>query len=176
MAWESKLSIPTCGNYISLRQNNSHLRLITNHRQDLEVLPPEARVSFVLSPEPSEVRRTFSFLEKFINPATTVLQILGRDILIIGPAGEIQDLLQLYDLSLSIGEKKNFRLLPIYKMQAEEMAKILGAVFDQTDTFVSSLSISNPPVARCRSSRIPSLRCQWFENHCPSKYGSSPLR
>lgn len=122
------------------KQNNSHLRLITNKREDLEVLPPEARISFVLSPEPSEVRRTFSFLEKFINPSTTVLQILGRDILLIGQAGEIQDLLRLNDfISVNRGEKE-FRLLPIFKMQADEMSKILSAVFDQSDSHVSITS------------------------------------
>lgn len=122
------------------KQNNSHLRLITNRREDLEVLPPESRISFVLTPEPSEVRRTFSFIEKFINPATTVLQVLGRDILLIGPTGEIQDLLRLNDfISVNRGEK-DFRLLPMFKMQADEMAKILGAIFDQTDTNLSVTS------------------------------------
>ncbi len=125
-----------------IKQNNAHLRLITNVRQDLEVLPPTARVSFVLSTEPSEVRRTFSFLEKFINPNTTLLQILGRDILLIGPAGEIQDLLRLYDfIAVNRGEKE-YRLLPVFKLQADEMAKILSAIFDQTD---APIPISAPP-------------------------------
>lgn len=125
-----------------IKQNTSHLRLITNRRADLEVLPPTARVSFVLSPEPSEVRRTFSFLEKFINPNTTLLQTLGRDILLIGPSGEIQDLLRLYDfIAVNRGEKE-YRLLPVYKLQADEMARILGAIFDHTD---SSVSVSSAP-------------------------------
>ncbi len=129
-----------------VKQNHSHLRLITNHRQDLEVLPPEARISFVLSPEPSEVRRTFAFLDKFINPTTTSLQILGRDILLIGPAGEIQDLLRLYDfIAINRGEK-DYRLLPIYKMPAEEMARILEAIFEQSEEhFSASPPVNNAP-------------------------------
>jgi general secretion pathway protein D len=116
------------------KQNNAYLKLITNNREDLEVLPPNARVSFVLSPEPSEVRRTFAFLEKFINPNTTHIQILGRDILLVGPSGEIQDLLRLYDFISVNRSEKEYRLLPVYKLQADEMAKILGVIFDQTET------------------------------------------
>lgn len=115
-----------------VKQNLSHLRLITNNRQDLEVLPPEARVSFVLSPEPSEVRRTFTFLDKFINPNNTMLQVLGRDILIIGPVGEIQDLLRLNDFIVNNRGEKDYRLLSISKMPADEMARILEAIFDQS--------------------------------------------
>ena len=129
------------------KQNNSYLRLVTNNRDDLVVLPPETRISFVLSPEPSEVRRSYSFMEKFINPATTTMQILGRDILVMGPSGEIQDLLRIYDfIAVNRGEKE-FRLLPIYKMQADEMAKILGAIFDQSDMNVS-VSSSNAEGAK----------------------------
>jgi general secretion pathway protein D len=128
-----------------VKQNHSHLHLITNNRNDLEVLPPDARISFVLSPEPSEVRRTFAFLEKFINPNTTTLQILGRDILLIGPAGEIQDLLRLYDfISINRGEKE-YRLLPVFKIPAEEMAHILEAIFDQSEENFASSPPCNAP-------------------------------
>lgn len=128
-----------------INKNHSHLRLITKNRQDLEILPLDNRISFVLSPEPAEVRRTFLFLERFINPNTTAVQALGRDILLIGPVGELQDLLRLYDfISVNRGEKE-FRLLPIYKLQAEEMAKILAAVFDQSEASMSSTPTTPPP-------------------------------
>lgn len=116
-----------------IKQDHSHLRLITNNRQDLEVLPPESRVSFVLTPEPSEVRRTFLFLDRFINPNTTLLQALGRDLLIIGPAGEIQDLLKLNDFVTHNRGEKEYRVLPIYKLPADEMARIIQAAFDQAE-------------------------------------------
>ncbi len=114
-----------------IKEDNSNLKLITNRAQDLEVLPPDTRVSFLLSPEPSEVRRTFAFLEKFINPNTTVLQTLGRDILIIGRVTDIQDLLRLYQfVSLNRGEQ-DYRLIPLSKASPEEMSKILEAIFDR---------------------------------------------
>lgn len=131
-----------------LKQNNAHVKLVTNSREDLEVLPPETRVGYVLSPEPSEVRRTFSFLDKFTNPNTTTIQILGRDIILIGSIGDIQDLLKLYDfVAVNRGEKE-YRLIPVYKVKAEEMAKILGVIFDQGDgpAPVQSLPSSSPNV------------------------------
>lgn len=128
-----------------VKQNFSHLRLITNNRQDLEVLPPDSRISFVLSPEPSDVRRTFTFLDKFINPNTTSLQFLGRDILIIGPAGEVQDLLRLNDFVVHNRGDKEYRLIPIYKLPAEEMARILEATFDQNEESSSPPPPANTP-------------------------------
>lgn len=115
-----------------VKQNNSSLRMITNRSCDLEVLPEDARVSFVLSPEPSEVRRVYLFLEKFVNPQTTLLQVLGRDILIIGPVADIQDLLKLYEFIATNRGDKEYRLVPVHKVRADEMARILSAVFDQS--------------------------------------------
>ncbi|KIC70838.1 type II secretion system protein GspD [Candidatus Protochlamydia amoebophila] len=113
--------------------NNSNLRLITNKRQDLEILPIDSKIAFVLSPEPSEVRRAYSFLERFINHNTTVLQVLGRDILLVGQVGEIQDILKLYDFIASNRGEKDYRLIPICKVRADEMARILTAIFDQEE-------------------------------------------
>ncbi len=117
-----------------LKQNLAYLRLMTNQRRDLDVLPSDARIGFVLSPEPSDVKRAYLFLEKFINPQTTVLQALGRDLLLIGPVGEIQDLLKLYGFIASNRGEKEYRLLPVFKTKAEEMAKILTTLFDQSET------------------------------------------
>ncbi len=116
-----------------LRQDQSNLRLLTNQRKDLEVLPSDARVGFVVSPEPAEIRRAYMFLERFINPNTMVLQILGRDIFLIGQVGEIQDLLKLYDFIASNRGDKDYRLIPVFKARAEEMARILSVIFDQAD-------------------------------------------
>ena len=54
-----------------IKDNKTALKLITNKRQELELLPPDARVCFVLTPEPADVRRIWIFLEKFLNPNST---------------------------------------------------------------------------------------------------------
>lgn len=117
-----------------VKEDNSNLKLVSNNPQDLEVLPPETRVGFLLSPEPSEIRRTYTFLEKFINPNTTVLQVLGRDILIIGRVIDIQDLLRLYHFISANRGEKDYRLIPLSKTSPEEMARILEAIFDQQES------------------------------------------
>jgi len=114
-----------------LKDNKAGLKLITNQRRDLEMLAPEDRVSFVLTPEPAEVRRTWLFLDKFVNANSTVLQMIGRDILIIGQVADIQDLLKLYDFVANNKGDKEYKVFPIKRVDAEDMAKILAAIFDQ---------------------------------------------
>lgn len=115
-----------------LKDNRSDIKLITNNRRDLEILPPDARVCFVLTPEPADVRRIWLFLEKFINSNSTTLQQIGRDIMIIGPVAEIQDLLTLQDFVANNKGDKEFKVFPVSRVDVEEMAKILGSIFDHT--------------------------------------------
>ena len=115
-----------------IKQNQLSLTLITNSRKDLELLPSESRISFVLSPEPSELRRSYCFLEKFINSNTSTLQALGRDILLIGPSADIQALLKLYDFISTNRGDKEYRLIPVSRVRADEMARILEVMFDQS--------------------------------------------
>lgn len=113
-----------------MQQDKSAISLITNKREDLEIYPGTVRVAFVLSPDPADVRRVGLFLENFINPANGVIQIVGRDILVIAQISEIQDLLKLYDFMMNNQGKKEYKAITLGKINAEEMAKILAAVFD----------------------------------------------
>ncbi len=131
-----------------LRDNKTNIDLITNDRADLELFPPESRVSFMLTPEPAEVRRTWMFLEKFINPNSTVLQMVGRDILIIGPAAELIDLLKLYDFVATNKGDKEYRVFPVTRVDVEEMARILAAIFDQTGAGSAPIPIRLPEPPR----------------------------
>lgn len=115
-----------------LKDNKSDIRLITNQRKDLDFFSQDTRVCFVLTPEPAEVRRTWLFLDKFVNPNSTVLQMVGRDILIMGQVAELQDLLKLYDFIATNKGDKEYKVFPVTRVDVEEMAKILSAIFDQT--------------------------------------------
>lgn len=116
---------------ILLKDNRSNLQLITNKRQDLDLFPPNARVCFVLTPEPSEVKRVWLFLDKFVNTNSTLLQMVGRDILIIGPVAEVKDLLKLNDFVAANKGDKEYKVFPVTRVNADEMARILSAIFDQ---------------------------------------------
>lgn len=143
-SWNEMLELILSQNGIGYKQLNPYLRqlyfikndrssiqLITNKRHDLEFFPPKARIAFMLTPEPAEVRRAWAFLDKFVNPNSTVLQVVGRDILIISSAAEIIDVLKLYDFISSNRGDKEYKIKTVTKVDVEEMAKILGAIFDQ---------------------------------------------
>lgn len=112
-----------------LKEDRSSLKLLTNKRQDLHLIPDNEPIAFVLTPEPSDVRRTWFFLEKFSNPKSTVLQLIGRDLLIIGRSSEILELLKIYDFISANRGDKEYRAIPVGRVDVEEMAKILSAIF-----------------------------------------------
>ena len=85
-----------------LKEDRSSIQLMTNKRKELEFFQKNDKVCFVLAPEPAEIKKTWLFLEKFINPNSTLLQLIGRNIFIIGPVGDIQDLLKLYDSNIQM--------------------------------------------------------------------------
>jgi len=114
-----------------IHEDKSNLKLITNKRQDLQVLPPEARVGFVLSPEPADLRRVWVFLEKFLNPNRTILEMVGREILILAQVSDVLELLKLYDFVSQNRGDKDYAILNLSRVNADEMAKVLSAIFDQ---------------------------------------------
>jgi general secretion pathway protein D len=116
-----------------LKNDNSGIELITSERADLDPLPPRTRVAFVLTPEPSDVRRTFYFIDNFINHQSSTVQLVGRDILLIAEASEILDLLKLADFVCTTRGDIEYRALPLGKIAPDEMIKILGAIFNPSE-------------------------------------------
>jgi len=141
-----------------VKQDKSALQLITNDRKDLDYLPPSARIAFMLSPEPSEVRRVWLFMEKFVNPNSTVLQVIGRDILLVGQANDLQELLKLYDFVSTNRGDKEYRAISLTRVDAEEMAKVLGAIFEQAPIITGSTANNSKTEKGGRSVLPPSAR------------------
>jgi general secretion pathway protein D len=142
-AWTSMLEQILTQNGVGIRQLNPFLRelyllkndksaikLITNKRDDLNALPSRTRVAFVLSPDPSEVRRTYFFLDNFVNKENSIVQLVGRDILLIGEVQEIQDLLKLSDFVGQNSGDITWRAVSLSRTKPEEMTKILSAIFN----------------------------------------------
>lgn len=114
-------------------QDKSTIILITNRRQELALLPAASRIAFVLTPQPAEVRRIWLFLDKFVNPVTTTLQQVGRDIIIVGQRSEVEELLKLYDFALANRGDKEFKVVPLGRVDAEEISNVLAAIFGQSE-------------------------------------------
>lgn len=144
-SWNEMLELILAQNGIGIRQLNPFLRqlyvmsedhsgikVITANRDDLEPLPRDAKVAYVISPEPSDVRRTWFFLDNFANPQNTSVQLVGRDILIVAHVAEVLDLLKLYDfISQNRGEKE-YKAVSLMRVNADEMAKVLQTIFSQS--------------------------------------------
>lgn len=143
-SWSEMLELILSQNGIGVRQLNPFLRelyrvkedrsgikVITSRREDLEPLQRDTRVAFVLSPEPSDVRRIWFFLDNFANPENTVVQLVGRDILIVAQNSDVFDLLRLYDfISVNRGDKE-YKAVSLRRVRADEMAKVLQSIFNQ---------------------------------------------
>lgn len=114
-----------------LQKDLSDIQMITASRDDLLVLPPEARVCFVLAPEPSDVGRVFFFLDKFVNQASQVMQNLGRAIMVVASVSEIQEILKIYDFILASRKDLEYKIVPLLRVDAQEMAKIVNSIFEQ---------------------------------------------
>lgn len=116
-----------------VKHNHSAVRLITSQREDLHLYPPDTRMAFLLAPEPSEIKRVFHFLEKFINPNSTVIESFGRDLLIVGQVSELHDVIKLYDFVINNHSNKEYKIISLSRIPAVEMEKILKVLFDQIE-------------------------------------------
>jgi general secretion pathway protein D len=173
-SWNDVLELILQQSGIGIRQVNSYIRelyilnggrpnvkMITNQRHELDFLPSNSQVAFMLEPELSEVRRIWLFLERFVNPQTTTLQVIGRDILVIGSVSEIKDLLKIYDFAATHRGEKEYKTVAVRKIDVEEMANILGALFDagneQVSRGISSRPSGEVPIGQGPIGQAPSL-------------------
>ena len=114
-----------------LKDNRSTIQTITNDRKELDIIAKDARIAFVISPDPADSRRVASFLERFINPITTSFTVIGRDILLVSTVAEIQELLKLYDFVAKSRGELEYKLVPLLKVDTKEMSDILQGIFEQ---------------------------------------------
>lgn len=114
-----------------LKEDRSAIKMISNKRSDLEILSPDSRIAFLLTPEPSDVRRIWFFLDNFANPQSSLVQLVGRDILLIASVNEVRDFLRLYDFISEQRGDKEYKAVTVSKVSAEEMAKVLNTIFNQ---------------------------------------------
>lgn len=115
------------------QDDHSGIKLITSNRADLSALPPRSRVAFVLTPDPAEVRRTYFFLDNFINHQSSTVQLVGRDILLIADVAEVLDLLKLADFVYTSKGDMEYKAIPLGKIDPEEMIKIITAIFSPSE-------------------------------------------
>ena len=153
------------------KENFSTVKELTNKRSALEVLAPDDRVLFLLSPDPLELRRIFLFLDKFVDKSTTDIQAIGRDILITGPVLSVQELLKLYDFVEKSTGGREYKVIALTKTDPEEMADVLSEIFGQfsesPDTLEQQEGKGGKPIeGESRNRRLKSNSFCSFSTSC----------
>ena len=114
---------------VLIRDDLSALEHITADRTSLELVPPAARIAYVIRPAATDVHRLYGFLQRFSDNKRSTLHLVGRDIWVVGTASAVKELLKLYDFAAEGHGDKDYRFITLRKIDAEEMAGILNAIF-----------------------------------------------
>lgn len=143
-SWREMIELILAQNGLGIRQLNPYLRqiylmkqemlglaIITNRREELDLLPSHDRVCFVLStPELADPNSITQFLSRFINNAEKIrLQLIGKQLFLIAQVQEIKELLTIYDFIQFNGCEKEYKLLTVCRLDTEEMEKVLRVYF-----------------------------------------------
>jgi len=143
-SWDDMLNFILGENGVGIKQLNPYLRqliplendlsglsYITSSRKELQAFPENSRVAMVLTPETSDVHRLYNFLLKFSDSKRVQMQLFGGSIFVVGHVNAVQELLKLYDFTARGYGDTDYRFVALTKIQAEEMASILNAVFNK---------------------------------------------
>jgi general secretion pathway protein D len=113
-----------------MRLNQAGVDGISASFDELKTLPLTSRICFVISPPPADLRRIFSFLEKFVPQEQMTIQVLSNNIVLVGYVKELLELSKIYAFLVSPKQIGEYRLIALQKAKAEEVAKILLAIFE----------------------------------------------
>jgi general secretion pathway protein D len=113
-----------------LRLNQSGPETILDSVDKLKTVPLTSRVCYILTPPPTELKRVYQFLEKFVPQEQMNYQIIGSNIVIVASAKEILELMKIYDFISSPKQSHEYRIVALQKAQSEEVAQILHSIFE----------------------------------------------
>jgi len=144
-SWSEMLEIILAHNGIGIKKLNSYTRqlfifkqdpaavqAIASRPEDLLWIPTQSRVCFVLTPPLEQARGVFQFFERFSDSKQTFVYQVGRKIALISSKDEVEKLLTLYNTVWDDAKGKISRVVPMSKINAKEMEKILQSFFMDT--------------------------------------------
>ncbi len=129
-----------------VRNDPSGIKAIVDQTEQLNFYPPQARVCYLLSADGTDPRGDLYFLEKFSNPSTTKVEILGGKIFITATVDTIQELLKLYAFAKSGNRGQDFQLVSLSKIDAKEMETILNSAFHDGNISVDGSTLRVIPL------------------------------
>ena len=112
-----------------LKQEPSAIQAIVSRPEDLRWLHANERLFYVLSPPPEQIKTIAQFLERFSDAKQVMIQQIGSKIAIIAPKAEVEKMLSIYQTVWQDPKGKISKVVPVAKMNAKEMEKILQQFF-----------------------------------------------
>ncbi len=115
-----------------LKLDPSAIQGVVAKEGDLPLFPVQARLFFVFSPPPEQLRSVQAFFERFSDPKQTSIQAIGSKMVLVSTRDTIEKLMGLYYAVWEKGKGKVVRLLNVSKVGILEAEKILRTVFAET--------------------------------------------
>jgi len=115
-----------------LKHDLTSVEAIASKVQDLELIPDNANIFYVFSPQPEQVRNVQNFFERFSDPKLTTIQTVGCKIVIVATKESVEKLVKLYSAAWDKEQTKVVRVISSSKLNAQELEKILRAFFQDS--------------------------------------------
>jgi general secretion pathway protein D len=112
-----------------LKLDPSAIEGIVSKETDLQLFAGHARLFYVLSAAPEQLKSVQSFFERFSDPKQTLVQAIGSKVAIVSARETIEKLLSLYHAVWEQSQGKIVRLAGLTKILPQEAEKILKTVF-----------------------------------------------
>lgn len=141
-SWSEMIEIILAQNGVGVKKLNAFARQlyifkldpsviegIVSREQDLQMFPNHARLFFVFSPPPEQLKSVQTFFEKFSDSKQTIIQSIGSKVALVSTRDTIERLIGLYHAVWEKDKGKVIRLYSLTKINAQEAEKVLKAVF-----------------------------------------------
>lgn len=114
----------------SLKENFSNsLSLITNNEKDLDFIPPSTRACYILTTTHLDPQEIYQFFIRFSNPERIRLNMIGKNIFIIGQVQEIKQLLTMHGYIDDNPCGREYKLMTLCRIPPIEAENILLTYF-----------------------------------------------
>lgn len=115
-----------------LKLDPSAIEAIVGKESDLQLFASHARLFYVLSPPPEQLRSIQSFFERFSDPKQTLIQSIGSKVAIVAARETVEKLLGLYHAVWEQSQGKVARVINLSKILPLEAEKVLKTVFSDS--------------------------------------------
>lgn len=112
-----------------MKQNMGMVEAIVQKSQDLERFSEGARVAYVFSPKPEDIKAVQGFFERFSDINTTAIYPVASKLVLVSYVENIRMLLNLYESVWLSESDKTVKIVPLTKLDVKEADEIVQAFF-----------------------------------------------